>query len=192
MLEMIFSSTSQKTTLNLSNLDVNTYHFINFELILGIPRPAGKGPRCIIMAMGTETGFIEGSVRVWKHKKDGPMSQDYHADIDAEGFTAWLKECLPKLPPHSVLVFDNASYHSKKLENCTPRQSWRKEQLKTWLEAKNVVFPVKAKKPELWQLARAKAADEPRYHVDDMIREAGHDVLRLPPYHCDLNPIERI
>ena len=26
--------------------------------------------------------------------------------------------------------------------------------------------------------------------VDEMARAAGHEVVRLPPYHCELNPIE--
>ena len=33
---------------------------------------------------------------------------------------------------------------------------------------------------------------DPRYRIDQLFREAGHTVLRLPPYHCDLNPIELI
>ena len=50
-------------------------------------------------------------------------------------------------------------------------------------------FPENALRKDLWLLAKAKAAEEPRYKVDDIIKEAGHEVLRLPPYHCDLNPI---
>ena len=50
-------------------------------------------------------------------------------------------------------------------------------------------FPPKALKPELWALAKAKAAEDPKYRVDDIIKAAGHTPLRLPPYHCDLNPI---
>ena len=50
-------------------------------------------------------------------------------------------------------------------------------------------IPEKALRKELWLLAKEKAAEEPRYKVDDIIKEAGHEVLRLPPYHCDLNPI---
>ena len=58
--------------------------------------------------------------------------------------------------------------------------------------AKQVEFPEKALRPELWKLAQAKEKEDPRYKVDDLIRDHGHEVLRLPPYHCDLNPIERI
>ena len=33
---------------------------------------------------------------------------------------------------------------------------------------------------------------EPRYLIDQVTRAAGHTAVRLPPYHCDLNPIEMI
>lgn len=28
------------------------------------------------------------------------------------------------------------------------------------------------------------------FRVDELAEEAGHRVIRLPPYHCHLNPIE--
>jgi hypothetical protein len=31
-----------------------------------------------------------------------------------------------------------------------------------------------------------------RYKVDDLIKEHGHKVLRLPPYNCHFNPIELV
>ena len=30
----------------------------------------------------------------------------------------------------------------------------------------------------------------PKYAVDEMAKAAGHEVVRLPLYHCELNPIE--
>ena len=93
------------------------------------------------------------------------------------------------LEPNSILVFDNASYHSKKDENNSPSSTWRKDCLKNWLTLKKVPFNPKALKPQLWQLAREKASLDPRYRVDNLIRNAGHKVLRLPPYHFNLNPI---
>ena len=68
---------------------------------LGIPRPAGKGARVIIIGMGNQNGWIPNSAQVWKRTaKDGVVSGDYHSDINAEGFEKWLKECLPNLPPN--------------------------------------------------------------------------------------------
>ena len=31
---------------------------------------------------------------------------------------------------------------------------------------------------------------EKKFKVDEMAKEAGHEVIRLPPYHCNLSPIE--
>ena len=33
---------------------------------------------------------------------------------------------------------------------------------------------------------------EPVYTIDQVLRENGHEAIRLPPYHADLNPIEMI
>ena len=30
---------------------------------------------------------------------------------------------------------------------------------------------------------------EKSYEVDEMTRKSGHEVVRLPPYHCQFNPI---
>ena len=30
----------------------------------------------------------------------------------------------------------------------------------------------------------------PKYAVDEIVKVAGHEVVRLPPYHCELNPTE--
>ena len=74
-------------------------------LTTGVKRPAGKGQRLIMMAMGGINGFVKPSVKLWKRSaKDGVMSEDYHSDINAEGFEAWIREVLPLLPKNSVLV----------------------------------------------------------------------------------------
>ena len=34
------------------------------------------------------------------------------------------------------------------------------------------------------------AHPEERYAIDEIAKTFGHEVVRLPPYHCELNPIE--
>lgn len=46
-------------------------------------------------------------------------------------------------------------------------------------------------RPQLLALAKQNKP-EPTYVIDEIVREYGHEVLRLPPYHPDLNPIELI
>ena len=93
-----------------------------------------------MMGMGTKDGWIKGSIRVWKHRRDGPQTEDYHSDICGDDYEKWIKECLEleSLPENCVFVMDNAPYHSKQIENCTPRSTWKKNELKSWLEAKNI------------------------------------------------------
>ena len=87
---------------------------------------------------------------------------------------------------------DNASYHSAKIEDQNPQQSWRKDKLKQYLVANNIPFPSDALKEPLWLLAREHALNNPQYTIDKLIRDAGMVVLRLPPYHCECNAIEKI
>jgi transposase len=67
----------------------------------------------------------------------------FHDTINTEVFTQWIKQdLLPKLPPQSVLVMDNATFHKGK-------------------------------------------------EMTEVIEQAGHILLYLPPYSPDLNPIEK-
>ncbi|CAH2088453.1 unnamed protein product [Euphydryas editha] len=43
--------------------------------------------------------------------------------------------------------------------------------------------------PQLYDIIKNKARLK-KYSVDKIFMAIGHDVLRLPPYHLDLNPIE--
>ena len=47
-------------------------------------------------------------------------------------------------------------------------------------------------RPQLLELARLNRPPSPTYAIDELIRENGHEVLRLPPYHPDFNAIELI
>ena len=58
-----------------------------------------------------------------------------------------------------------------------------------WLEKNNVPFDKKSKKPELYEIIKSKK-QLPVYKVDEFLKRKGHEILRLPPYHCEFNPIE--
>ena len=49
----------------------------------------------------------------------------------------------------------------------------------------------KSKKPELYEIIKSKK-QPPVYKVDEFLKRKGNEVLRLPPYHCEFNPIELI
>lgn len=47
-------------------------------------------------------------------------------------------------------------------------------------------------KAELMKLVESVPTRCDTYRVDSLIEAAGHKVLRTPPYHCQLNPIELV
>lgn len=111
--------------------------------------------------------------------------------MDNNNYTKWISEKLiPNLPPNSIVVIDNAPYHSKQL-NKPPTMASRKEEMQNWLTSKNIAFDARMTKQELHYLI-IRNRPEKEYLVDKLLRESGHEVLRLPPYQCDLNPIEYI
>ena len=90
---------------------------------------------------------------VFKSKKG---SSDYHDEMNATSFEEWFVEkLLPALPPNTLIVMDNASYHrywvillevltagcccSRHLEQL-PSQKWKKAELKEWLDKNGNCF----------------------------------------------------
>lgn len=111
--------------------------------------------------------------------------------MDTENYTKWLTEKLiPNLPPNSIVVIDNAPYHSKQL-NKPPTMAARKQDMQNWLSERNITFDPRMTKAELNYII-IRNRPEKEYLVDKLLEESGHEVLRLPPYQCDLNPIEYI
>lgn len=154
-------------------------------LSTGLKNPTGKGKRLIILHIGSEDGFVEGCDLVFESKKNG----DYHEEMNGEVFRSWFEKTIPKLAPNSVIVMDNAPYHSVRLERI-PNKSWRKGDIITWLSTKSITFDEGLVKAELLELVKTHGKQFQTYVIDDLAKQAGHNILRLPPYHCCLNPIE--
>ncbi|KAB0805352.1 hypothetical protein PPYR_02322 [Photinus pyralis] len=66
--------------------------------------------------------------------------------------------------------------------------------MQRWLDDKNVPYTKKMTKLELYEVIKRhrSQSDTKKYTVDSVLAAHGHSVLRLPPYHPELNPIERI
>jgi hypothetical protein len=111
--------------------------------------------------------------------------------MNAETFEEWLKDMLLALDkPSLIIILDNASYHSR-LHEKLPTTAWRKSELQNWLRENNILYSDLDTKNSLLQICRANYREKV-CEVDCIIREAGHEVLRLPPYHCMFNPIEMV
>ncbi|XP_072400478.1 uncharacterized protein [Diabrotica undecimpunctata] len=156
-------------------------------LSTGLKAPSGKGRRLIITHIGSESGFLPGGLLCFESKKSG----DCHEDMDAQRFETWFSSILPTIEPGSVIILDNAPYHSRQVEKL-PTTSWRKRQIIDWLDMKLIAYDRSMIKPELLNIARQHKHKYHKYVVDEMALSHGVLVHRLPPYHCELNPIELI
>ena len=142
-----------------------------------------KGKRIVICDAGSEFGFIPNSLSMCG-KSLSKASVDYHQDMNSDVFESWLeKQLLPNLPQKCVLIIDNTSYHSRQ-EVKVPTQATKKAEILEFMMKKNIPIPSPVPTRSVL-LERIK-----EYFVDNLIRRHGHEVLRLPPYHCVLNAIE--
>lgn len=150
--------------------------------------PFNKGDRLIILHAGSRSGFVHDACLIFKaHSSEG----DYHNEMNAKNFMKWLEEKLiPNLPKKTVLIMDNASYHNVQEDKC-PTQATKKADIQNWLNRHNVPYASNLLKAELLQLC-IQNKPRPTYIVDNLLKQHGHDCLRLPPYHADLYPIELI
>ena len=62
----------------------------------------------------------------------------------------------------------------------------------TWLSSKNIPHMVSQTRAELLSLVKLYKGTVKIYELDIIAREKGHRIVRLPPYHCQYNPIELI
>ena len=67
-----------------------------------------------------------------------------------------------------------------------------KAQFQDWLTQHNIPFNSDDLRAELWLLCKRHRVDKTSKVIDNIAKKYGHEILRLPPYHCELNAIELI
>jgi len=156
------------------------------DLSTGQKEPSGKGKRLIVVHIGSSDGFVAGGLFCFESKKH---TQDYHDEMNGDNFYEWFNNILPLLNENAVIVMDNASYHSVKMDPC-PVISWKKVDIINWLENKGEVVDHTKVKSQLLERVQELKPQYDLYVIDELAKAANKTVLRLPPYHCELNPIE--
>ena len=73
-----------------------------------------------------------------------------------------------------------------------PNSAWRKADIVAWLNLKNIRFEESCVKTELLGIVKQNRHKFKKFVVNEIAEKSGHTVLRLPPYHCTLNPTELI
>ena len=150
--------------------------------------PFSRGESFIVLHAGSKAGFLKGTELVWKAKSS---TGDYHDEMNGDNFFKWVKEKLiPHLLPKSFLIIDNAPYHNLQVDKC-PTQASRMADIHAWLTRQHIPFSTTLLKAELLQICK-QHKPTPSFLLDNTLKEYGHDCLRLPAYHADLNSIELI
>ncbi|KAJ8707389.1 hypothetical protein PYW08_010641 [Mythimna loreyi] len=152
----------------------------------GLKGPIAKGQRIVMMHAGSEAGFVPNGLLIFKSVyKTGETH-----DMNFSSYKKWLEtQLIPNLSPNSVVVLHNAPYQNKVLDP-TPTSNDKKSKMESWLAEKGIPFEKNMRKPQLYDLIKKHKDVHKRYVVDEMFKQKNHDVLRLPPYHPDLNPLE--
>ncbi|OQR81072.1 hypothetical protein ACHHYP_20832 [Achlya hypogyna] len=119
--------------------------------------------------------------------------QDYHGNFDAEQFERWFFDLCKSAAfqiAASINHLDGARYH-KRVLNPQPVARWRKSEIQDWLRGRGISYGLSMVKAELLELARHNR-EPPHYACVAIARSWGHCVLFTPPYHPELQPIEKI
>ncbi|KAF0748982.1 DDE 3 domain-containing protein [Aphis craccivora] len=129
--------------------------------------PIGKGGRLIVCHAGSPSfGFVKNSKLVFRCKSGSQA--DYHSQMNATVFKKWFIDMLGNLEEPCVIVMDNTTYHSTLTEEYPKTLSELREKVKLTMPK------------------------EKKYKSDEIALQMGHEVVKLPPYHCQYNPIELI
>jgi transposase len=140
-----------------------------------------------MLHVGGINGFLPNSQLVYKA---GSATGDYHGQMNSANFEKWAFEKLvPNLPPHAAIFLDNAPYHCIQVDK-PPSAYALKSDMISWLRNNGVDCNATMHKDSLYKLIVPLKPKEKAFKIDRILSDYGHTVVRLPPYMCDLNPIE--
>ena len=109
-------------------------------------------------------------------------------------FEDWFENTLSANLPKErklVVVIDSAKYHCRFIEKA-PTMNMKKGEMIAIMSKHDIEIPnaVPTKLLLLEKILIILKDIEKQYVIDCMTEKALYSVLRLPPYHCILNPME--
>jgi len=171
--------------INKNHSNDNTWYFEEDGILIG--KPTGKGERLIIVDAITKDGWVPNARLVFKASK---KTEDYHSNMNWDNFSEWFQEKLMKnIPEKSLIIMDNAPYHNVLAEEAFPKKTHTAKRLREWLSNNEIPWTKDMLKSELFELC-SRFAIKPEFLIDNIARKQGHSILRTPPYHPELQPIE--
>ncbi len=171
--------------INKNHSNDKTWYFEEDGIVIG--KPTEKGDRLIILNAIAKDGWVPNSKLVFKASK---KTGDYHTNMNWDNFSKWFQEKLLKnIPENSLIIMDNAPYHNVLVEEVFPKKSHSVKRLREWLSNNEIPWTKDMLKSELFDLC-SRFSVKPEFLIDRIARKEGHSILRTPPYHPELQPIE--
>ncbi|KAJ4438537.1 hypothetical protein ANN_14484 [Periplaneta americana] len=155
--------------------------------------PVSRGERIMVLHADSSDGWVPNCLFL-SARNIGDSKADSHDEMNSEIFEDWftnkLMKNLPTSPP-CIIVTDNAAYHSR-LQFRLPNRSTRKDDIISFMVQHNLEVPNPLPTISVLLELIKEANISREFVIDKIARDFGHEVLRLPPYHCNLNAIELI
>lgn len=153
------------------------------------PKGTTKGYGLVIVHAGGIDGYVPNALYMFESPENKDENLHY---MTSENYIKWMNsQLIPNLKPNSVVVVDDPFYQNL-LHNPAPGPNARKQEIIDWLEYRNIVHSTSMLKPQLYQLILQHKESFKEYKIDNLLRNNSHSILRLPPFHPELNPIRQI
>lgn len=152
-----------------------------------VGKPTGKGERLVIVNAISKDGWIPNAKLVFASSK---KTNDYHMSMNWKIFSEWFEnKLLPNIPENSIIIMDNAQYHNVFTNESFPQKKHTVFQLRYWLSINDLPWREDMLKEELYDLCK-RFSPKPEFALDKIASKKNHTILRTPPYHPELQPIE--
>jgi hypothetical protein len=107
-----------------------------------------------------------------------------------EHCSRWVTvQVMPHVPPHALIILDHAGEHTVFVEQAVPTRTTRREEMRAWLNRTHIPWRDAMLTSERLEVCR-RFSPPPEYKLDRIAAAHGHRMLRTPPDHPELQPIE--
>ncbi|XP_073963586.1 uncharacterized protein isoform X2 [Choristoneura fumiferana] len=142
--------------------------------------------RINIVHIGNENGFLPDAAEIFE-----PNTKNYGDPMTAGHFECWFENTVKKLGDNAVVVLDDAPHHSRRIDKL-PTSNWTKASIQEWLLKRDIQFTDDDVKAQLLDKVCKLNLERRTYAVDEIAKKYKVEVLRLPPFHYDLNPMASV
>ena len=138
-------------------------------------------------------GIVPGSVWKFCPQKAWHHQGDFRRAFKAVDYIYWWRDqLLPSLMEPSIIVVDNAKYHNAFGKHVPDLREMKKKECQEYMTSKGIPFAQAMSSVELRQKIRAYIAANEKPEIVRLAELAGHEVLFIPPYYSDLQPIQLV